>query len=264
MSISSIASRNAVYVPHGRMKLAQPATPLPAKALAATQALSKSALGLSARSSAVADKGASIPTLPAQDSTGPAQESAGGAPFPEAVIQGGDPIFGDITGDAKLDGDDVTALLKAFNTSVAAADLNADGNVDTADLGMLIIAIQDIVKNSKPDNTPGNGPNRDYHPLSAMDIPSDRDRFTESKSAALDPGDPVSETDDSIGIDSPTSQPGVFGDLTGDGVVNGDDLAMLRQSFGTSETIGDLNGDGRVDTADLGSMIGLLNKPEDA
>jgi hypothetical protein len=246
------------------MKLAPPATELPRKTPAATPAVSRQAVALIAGASTVAGQGASIPAGGAQDSTGSAQEGAGGVTQQEVVNRGVDPIFGDITGDAKLDGDDVTALLKAFSTSVSAADLNADGNVDTADLGMLIIAIQDIVKNPKPDTVPGDGPNRDYHPLSAIDIPSDRERFTEAKSAALDPGDPVSQTDGSTGIDSPTSQPGVFGDLTGDGVVNGDDLSVLRQSFGTSETTGDLNGDGRVDTADLGSMIGLLNKPEDA
>lgn len=53
-----------------------------------------------------------------------------------------------------------------------------------------------------------------------------------------------------------TVQPGggVLGDLDGDGVVNGADLALLLVNFGGSGA-GDLNGDGAVDGADLAILL---------
>jgi subtilisin family serine protease len=47
------------------------------------------------------------------------------------------------------------------------------------------------------------------------------------------------------------------GDLTGDGVVNADDLGVLLSSFGPS-TGGDLNGDGVTNADDLGILLALL------
>ncbi len=45
------------------------------------------------------------------------------------------------------------------------------------------------------------------------------------------------------------------GDVTGDGVVDGADLARILGSFGTSATGGDLNGDGIVDGADIAIVL---------
>ena len=265
MSISSIASRTAVYVPIGRARQGPQAIPLPTKTPAAVKALAASppnaAASVFADPSSDAATGATNGAGGAQESTGPAQHGYGDEPFHEPGIQGGQNIFGDITGDGDLNGDDVMALLKAFHSSVSEADLNTDGVVDTADLGMLISAIKDFNSKTTPGNSPGDGPSRDLHPLSAIDIPTDPARASDAKAATFDPTDPLNQT---IDQDKPVAQPGVYGDLTGDGIVNGDDLAMLQQSFGSTDMVGDLNGDGRVDTADLGSMIGLLNRLQGA
>lgn len=45
------------------------------------------------------------------------------------------------------------------------------------------------------------------------------------------------------------------GDLTGDGMVGGDDIGLLLAMFGTSDPAGDLNGDGLVDGGDIGSIL---------
>ena len=54
----------------------------------------------------------------------------------------------------------------------------------------------------------------------------------------------------------------VFGDLNGDGIVNGADIGLLLGAWGTSGP-GDLNGDGQVDGADIGLMLGAwtTNQP---
>ena len=50
---------------------------------------------------------------------------------------------------------------------------------------------------------------------------------------------------------------GVFGDLNGDGRVDGSDLGLLLGQFGAAQpVVGDLNGDGRVDGGDLGLILG--------
>jgi hypothetical protein len=49
--------------------------------------------------------------------------------------------------------------------------------------------------------------------------------------------------------------PAVFGDLDGNGLVNGADLGLLLGAWGTSGP-GDLNGDGIVNGADLGLLLG--------
>ena len=48
---------------------------------------------------------------------------------------------------------------------------------------------------------------------------------------------------------------GCSGDLSGDGVVDGADLAALLAVWGTNNAAADLNGDGTVDGADLASML---------
>jgi choice-of-anchor B domain-containing protein len=49
---------------------------------------------------------------------------------------------------------------------------------------------------------------------------------------------------------------GVFGDLNGDGLVNGADLAIMLSAWGTSNPTADLNNDGVVGGADLASLLG--------
>jgi hypothetical protein len=49
--------------------------------------------------------------------------------------------------------------------------------------------------------------------------------------------------------------PGVPGDLTGDGVVDGEDLGVLLLEWGPSDGPADLTGDGLVDGADLGALL---------
>ncbi len=49
---------------------------------------------------------------------------------------------------------------------------------------------------------------------------------------------------------------GVFGDLNGDGLVNGADLAIMLSAWGTANPTADLNGDGVVGGADLAALLG--------
>lgn len=204
--------------------------------------------------------GATVAAGAAQDPQGDPQELPS-APGRDPGLQGETPMFGDITGDNELNHEDINALMQAFNQSVDQADLNGDGNVNTADLGILIRAINELNQKSRPETTPDDLFAETLNPHASAVLGSTSDDIAKHKAASVNPGEPLSETIG--GPDDPISQPGVFGDLTGDGVVNGDDMAMLRNSFGSDSAVGDLNGDGRVDTADLGSMIGLLNKPQE-
>ncbi len=52
----------------------------------------------------------------------------------------GDPCLGDINGDGAVDGADLGLLLTAWGSDNASADLNNDGIVDGADLGLLLTA----------------------------------------------------------------------------------------------------------------------------
>ena len=45
-------------------------------------------------------------------------------------------------------------------------------------------------------------------------------------------------------------------DLNGDGVVDGEDLALLLAAWGDLDSFADLNGDGIVDGGDLGALLG--------
>ena len=49
----------------------------------------------------------------------------------------------------------------------------------------------------------------------------------------------------------------IFGDLDGDGIVNGADMGLLLGGFGSAGP-GDLNGDGVVDGADIGLILGAF------
>ncbi len=71
----------------------------------------------------------------------------------------------------------------------------------------------------------------------------------------LPPGSVVEAAVDGVGILSlECLPPGVFGDLNGDGVVDGADLGLLLQNWG-QPGLGDLNGDGIVDGADIGLLL---------
>lgn len=67
---------------------------------------------------------------------------------------------------------------------------------------------------------------------------------------------PVSPAADNIQLYSLqlTLEPGILGDLNGDGQVDGADLGILLGNWGTNG-VGDLNGDGTVDGADLGALL---------
>src|SRR5690606_29628577 len=65
------------------------------------------------------------------------------------------------------------------------------------------------------------------------------------------PGSVVEAAVDGVRIQSLTCDPGLFGDLNGDGFVNGADLGVLLGNWGGSGA-GDLNNDGTVDGADVG------------
>jgi hypothetical protein len=70
----------------------------------------------------------------------------------------------------------------------------------------------------------------------------------------------IEADDDGDGV--PDACDAVFGDLNGDGIVNGADIGLLLGAWGTSGP-GDLNGDGQVDGADIGLMLGAwtTNQP---
>jgi hypothetical protein len=52
------------------------------------------------------------------------------------------------------------------------------------------------------------------------------------------------------------ASPPCFGDLNGDGIVDGADLGLLLGAWDSDDPIADLNGDGIVDGADLGLLLG--------
>ncbi len=64
-------------------------------------------------------------------------------------------------------------------------------------------------------------------------------------SAQLDPGFLCIEADDL----------GVPGDINGDGIVNGIDLAYILADWGTANPRSDLNSDGIVNGVDLGTLL---------
>jgi len=262
MSIN-VSSRSAVYSSLFRARPAPPAIPRPGARSAETPAARLGASPAATALTKAATYSATINAKAAQKSPEAAPKSAESAPGGDAGVQDRGALFGDINGDNELNSDDITALLDAFNTSVSTADLNADGNVDTADLGALISAIRDLNSQSKATITPDGGQNRDLQRVPAVDLPLGQGQPTANKASANAPDNPIIETP--VEEDAPTAQPGVFGDLTGDGLVDADDLAALRGSFQSSQsaqagaqTVGDLNGDGRVDTADLGTIMGIL------
>ncbi len=64
----------------------------------------------------------------------------------------------------------------------------------------------------------------------------------------------ISFSDFTFTLPNECEDPGVFGDLNGDGVVDGADLGLLLNSWG-GDGVADLNGDGVVDGADLGILL---------
>ena len=62
-------------------------------------------------------------------------------------------------------------------------------------------------------------------------------------------------------IEYPPGTEPCFGDLDGDGQVNGGDLGLMLSAWGTctgTPCVGDLNEDGVVNGADLGLMLGAF------
>jgi hypothetical protein len=62
-----------------------------------------------------------------------------------------------------------------------------------------------------------------------------------------------------VNSDGTIGNPVVIGDLNGDGIVDGSDLAALLGAWGTcpgSPCPADLNGDGTVDGSDLAALLG--------
>jgi hypothetical protein len=57
--------------------------------------------------------------------------------------------------------------------------------------------------------------------------------------------------------EDPGDIPTCTADFNGDGAVNGDDLALLLQAWGTDQFFADLNGDGAVNAADLSIFLKL-------
>ncbi|MBC24505.1 MAG: 1,4-alpha-glucan branching protein [Phycisphaerae bacterium] len=57
-------------------------------------------------------------------------------------------------------------------------------------------------------------------------------------------------------VDNPPDPPSIPGDLDGDGLVNGVDLAILLGAWITNDPAGDINGDLIVDGTDLGILLG--------
>ncbi len=64
----------------------------------------------------------------------------------------------------------------------------------------------------------------------------------------------ISVSDFTITLPNECEDPGIVGDLNGDGVVDGADLGILLNNWG-GDGVGDLNGDGVVDGADLGILL---------
>jgi hypothetical protein len=59
--------------------------------------------------------------------------------FAESIdVESDDDLVGDINGDGRVDGADLTVLLGAWGSTNAAADINGDGGVDGADLTILL------------------------------------------------------------------------------------------------------------------------------
>jgi hypothetical protein len=123
-------------------------------------------------------------------------------------------LLGDLDGDGIVSSADLGMLLGSWGVCVGCpADLDGDGVVSSADLGLLL----------------GNWT-----------------VAAQSSSSSL-----TSQS-------SSSSSAGLFGDITGDGVVNGADLGALLGQWGTSAlgNVADLTGDGVVNGADLGSLLG--------
>jgi len=60
---------------------------------------------------------------------------------------------------------------------------------------------------------------------------------------------------DNIALHFERDQPSIPGDLNGDGVVDGEDLGLLLNLWGTNDASADLDGNGIVDGADLGILL---------
>jgi len=256
---TSIGATSAVLIAQTHAKQGPERVPHPGKESEAGKAGRTGAASSFTALSDATDPGATTAPDIAQDPPSGAQKAPGDGPGRDPGFQDGNTTFGDVNGDGALDQSDIQALLKAFNRSVTAADLNQDGTVDTADLGLLIRAIRDVNDGGKAKS----GPSQSIDPGASLSaLPADTDHVTNSKHSGAGDESHLSQTPPNAG--EPDNQPGVWGDLDGDGVVSVDDLMMLRKSFGSAGGAGDLNGDGRVDTADLGAMIGLLNQNEES
>ena len=132
-------------------------------------------------------------------------------------------LLGDINGDGIVNSQDLGELLGSWGPCLGCpADLDGDGVVGSADLGLLLGNWTVAAQSSSSSLT------------------------SQSSSSSL-----ASQS-------SSSSSVGLFGDITGDGVVNGADLGALLGRWGESDlgNVADLTGDGTVDGADLGSLLG--------
>lgn len=71
------------------------------------------------------------------------------------------------------------------------------------------------------------------------------------------PNSVVEAAVDAVAMEVVICNDGLFGDLNGDGSINGGDLAILLGDWGESDSIADLNEDFLVDGADLAIILGL-------
>jgi len=92
-------------------------------------------------------------------------------------------------------------------------------------------------------------------PAAANDLPTVWVRLTATVDGSAGPGSNRVDDVFFIGVEIDGSGTPCVGDLNGDGFVNGADLGILLEAWGSSDPAADLNGDGIVNGADLGILL---------
>lgn len=169
----------------------------------------------------------------------------------------GQRILGDVTGDAAVDSLDITMALSDVGSKRTRSDVNGDGAVDSLDIDLIRVRYGAIASTSLTGDVNGDGLVDDVDvDLVHIHLGNDWPQADFNQDGV------VTERDLSIilAANGDSSAQRLTGDISGDGVVDSTDEALLAVVWGGDYPQADVDGDGTIGLSDLMGVLAALGE----
>lgn len=164
----------------------------------------------------------------------------------------GQRILGDVTGDAAVDSLDITMALSDVGSKRTRSDVNGDGAVDSLDIDLIRVRYGATASTSLTGDVNGDGLVDDVDvDLVHIHLGNDWPQADFNQDGV------VTERDLSIilAANGDSSAQRLTGDISGDGVVDSIDQALLAVVWGGDYPQADVDGDGTIGLSDLMGVL---------